>query len=374
MAQQQHIVTSFEDELQGLARSIAEMGGRAEQLVERSIHGAAALDPRSRARGASRPTRRSTSCSGRSRNAPSSSSPAASRWRRTCARRSRAIRIASDLERIGDLGKNIASRGARHRRARPSRNNVRIGVEHLAELGARGRSRRCSTPTPRATSPRRSEVCARDDEIDAVYNSLFRQLLTYMMEDPRNISMCTHLLFCAKNIERIGDHATNIAETVLLPDHRPAMGRAAPVEHARRGLEEQAAMAKPLILIVEDEEPLTLLLRYNLEAEGYEVETVARGDEAEMRLRERVPDLLVLDWMLPGLSGIELCRRLRARDETARAADPDADGARRGGRAHPRPCHRRRRLCRKAVLGAGADGAREGAAAPRPPGARSRRC
>ena len=75
-------------------------------------------------------------------------------------------------------------------------------------------------------------------------------------------------------------------------------------------------MAKPLILIVEDEEPLTLLLRYNLEAEGYEVETVARGDEAEVRLRERVPDLLVLDWMLPGLSGIELCRRVRARDET----------------------------------------------------------
>jgi two-component system phosphate regulon response regulator PhoB len=70
------------------------------------------------------------------------------------------------------------------------------------------------------------------------------------------------------------------------------------------------------IVIVEDEEPLALLLRYNLEAEGYEVETVGRGDEADTRLRERVPDLVVLDWMLPGLSGIELCRRLRARPET----------------------------------------------------------
>jgi two-component system phosphate regulon response regulator PhoB len=70
------------------------------------------------------------------------------------------------------------------------------------------------------------------------------------------------------------------------------------------------------ILIVEDEEPLTLLLRYNLEAEGYEVSTCARGDEADTRLREQVPDLVVLDWMLPGLSGIELCRRLRARPET----------------------------------------------------------
>ena len=72
------------------------------------------------------------------------------------------------------------------------------------------------------------------------------------------------------------------------------------------------------ILIVEDEEPLTLLLRYNLESEGYSVESVARGDEAETRLREKVPDLLLLDWMLPGLSGIELCRRLRARPETER--------------------------------------------------------
>jgi two-component system, OmpR family, phosphate regulon response regulator PhoB len=74
----------------------------------------------------------------------------------------------------------------------------------------------------------------------------------------------------------------------------------------------------PRILIVEDEEPLTLLLRYNLEAEGYLVDTVARGDDAEVRLRESMPDLVLLDWMLPGLSGIELCRRLRQRGDTQR--------------------------------------------------------
>ena len=72
------------------------------------------------------------------------------------------------------------------------------------------------------------------------------------------------------------------------------------------------------ILIVEDEEPLTMLLRYNLEAEGYAVETAVRGDEAEIKISESPPDLVVLDWMLPGLSGIELCRRLRARAPTAR--------------------------------------------------------
>ena len=74
----------------------------------------------------------------------------------------------------------------------------------------------------------------------------------------------------------------------------------------------------PKVLIVEDEEPLAMLLRYNLEAEGYTVETCMRGDEADIRLREDQPDLMILDWMLPGLSGIELCRRLRSRSETER--------------------------------------------------------
>jgi two-component system phosphate regulon response regulator PhoB len=73
---------------------------------------------------------------------------------------------------------------------------------------------------------------------------------------------------------------------------------------------------RPRILIVEDEEALVTLLRYNLEAAGYEVDTVARGDEADVRLKESTPDVVILDWMLPGLSGIELCRRLRTRPET----------------------------------------------------------
>ena len=70
------------------------------------------------------------------------------------------------------------------------------------------------------------------------------------------------------------------------------------------------------ILIVEDEDSLTTLLRYNLESEGYVVDAVARGDEADLRLREGLPDLVLLDWVLPGLSGVELCRRIRARDES----------------------------------------------------------
>ena len=128
------------------------------------------------------------------------------------------------------------------------------------------------------------------------------------------------------------------------------------------------------ILIVEDEEPLTMLLRYNLEAEGYEVETAARGDEADTRLKESSPISIVLDWMLPGLSGIELCRRLRARPETRQlpiimltARGEESEKVRGLG-------HRRRRLHRQAVLGAGTAGARARAVAPRQPGAGRRWC
>jgi two-component system phosphate regulon response regulator PhoB len=77
-----------------------------------------------------------------------------------------------------------------------------------------------------------------------------------------------------------------------------------------------APVAAPRILVVEDEADLALLLTYNLEAEGYNVESAERGDEAELRLAEHTPDLVLLDWMLPGVSGLEICRRLRAREAT----------------------------------------------------------
>ncbi|GGA61850.1 DNA-binding response regulator [Nitratireductor aestuarii] len=77
-------------------------------------------------------------------------------------------------------------------------------------------------------------------------------------------------------------------------------------------------MIAPKIMVVEDDEPLCVLLRYNLEAEGYQVEVITRGDEADLRLQEHVPDLLVLDWMVPAVSGIELCRRVRQRPESER--------------------------------------------------------
>jgi phosphate transport system protein len=211
MAEHQHIVTSFEEELTALARLIAEMGGRAEQLVERSITALLSADV-DLAHEVIEADKRVDELHRQIEESAviliARRQPMASDLRETIA----AIRISNDLERIGDLGKNIARRAVAIQRHSFTQ-NVRVGVEHLAELGLRQVKKVLDAYATRDLA-KAHEVCERDDEIDSVYTSLFRQLLTYMMEDPRSISMCTHLLFCAKNIERIGDHATNIAETV----------------------------------------------------------------------------------------------------------------------------------------------------------------
>ena len=123
-----------------------------------------------------------------------------------------ALRVSNDLERIGDLAKNIAKRVvALDVDFHPQQ--ILRGVEHMAEL-VLAQIKDVLDSFARRDAAKALAVWRGDEEIDAVNNSLFRELLTYMMEDPRNISFCIHLLFCAKNIERMGDHATNIAETV----------------------------------------------------------------------------------------------------------------------------------------------------------------
>ena len=123
-----------------------------------------------------------------------------------------ALRIANDIERLGDHAKNIDNRVLDLSGEFPSQKLVR-GVEHMSGLVLSQLKQVLDAYITRNLSTALA-VWKGDEEIDALCTSLFRELLTYMMEDPRNISFCIHLLFCAKNIERMGDHATNIAETI----------------------------------------------------------------------------------------------------------------------------------------------------------------
>lgn len=123
-----------------------------------------------------------------------------------------ALRISIDLERIGDFAKNISRRsGALADESYPLA--LMRGLKQMGDLAAAQVAGVLASYLKNDVAEAIA-VWRRDEEIDAMYTSLFRELLTYMMEEPRNITFSTHLLFCAKNIERIGDHATNIAETI----------------------------------------------------------------------------------------------------------------------------------------------------------------
>src|SRR3712207_598290 len=120
-----------------------------------------------------------------------------------------AIRVSGDLERIGDLAKNIAKRViAIANQFQPQR--IVAGVQHMSDLVEEQLKDVLDAFTERDVD-KALDVWQRDGSTEALYTSLFRELLTYMMEDPRSITFCAQLLFCAKNIERIGDHTTNIA-------------------------------------------------------------------------------------------------------------------------------------------------------------------
>jgi phosphate transport system protein len=207
----EHIVRSYDTDLQGLRQRIAEMGGIAEKMLVDSVAALARHDkPLAQTVIASDP-RLDVLHREVEENAIltiARRQPLAVDLRETIS----AIRIAGDVERIGDLAKNIAKRAlAIGDDFQPHK--IVVGLRHMNDL-VMGQLKDVLDAYAQKDTAKALDVWKRDGAIDALYTSLFRELLTYMMEDPRNISFCTHLLFCAKNIERIGDHTTNIAETV----------------------------------------------------------------------------------------------------------------------------------------------------------------
>lgn len=207
----EHTVSSFDAELKELGRKVVEMGGQAERLVADSVTSLIRRD----APLAQRVILLDATVDQLQRDieercvlAIAKRQPVAQDLREIVA----ALRISNDIERIGDLAKNVGKRVLAIEGEYHPQKLVR-GVEHISDLVLEQLKEVLDAYAARDQA-KAMNVWTRDGAIDTMYTSLFRELLTYMMEDPRNISVCTHLLFCAKNIERIGDHATNIAETV----------------------------------------------------------------------------------------------------------------------------------------------------------------
>ena len=216
-----HIVRSYDADLEGLRRSLAEMGGMSERMLGDSTVALVRRDTALAQKIISADQRLDNLQRDVEEKAVltiARRQPLANDLRELIS----AIRIAADIERVGDLAKNIAKRAVAISGQFSPPHRAVVGLEHMSRL-VQAQLKDVLDAYAASNEQKAMDVWRRDDEIDALYTSLFRELLTYMMEDPRNITFCTHLLFCAKNIERIGDHATNIAETVYYLVHGTAI-------------------------------------------------------------------------------------------------------------------------------------------------------
>jgi phosphate transport system protein len=211
-----HTVKAYDQELQLLDRRIAQMGGLVERLLAQAFDALEKRDPKL----AETATGSDTAVDALEREIQEQTIQMIAR-RQPMAHDLRQVmtvlKIAGDLERTGDLAKNIAKRamavsGENHPKP------LMTGLKHMVEL-ALSQLKDVLDAYAERDADKAIAVWRRDERIDAMYNSLFRELLTYMMEDPRNIGVCTHLLFAAKNIERVGDHTTNIAENIYYLVH-----------------------------------------------------------------------------------------------------------------------------------------------------------
>jgi phosphate transport system protein len=206
----EHTVKAFGEKLEALTTAVAQVGGLAEAQLADAIEAISRRDT-AKAEAVIASDRRidlmQYQIEDQTLKLLALRQPMAKDLRETLA----ALKMASELERIGDLAKNIAKRAIVLNREQPIRltqSLARMGRSVLAQL------KQVLDAYARRDAESAQAVWKQDGEIDEIYNSLFRELLTYMMEDPRTIGLCTHLLFVAKNIERAGDHCTNVAETV----------------------------------------------------------------------------------------------------------------------------------------------------------------
>lgn len=207
----QHIVRAYDEELNVLSSKINQMGGIAEAMLTDAVDALATHDPGKARSVIERDGLLDTLQQDIEEMAVviiAKRQPMANDLRHIMG----TIRIASDIERIGDLMKNIAKRvTVMEDRFMGARSLA--GIQHMAHL-VLGQVKAVLDSFAQKSPDLARHVWLHDGEVDQLNNSLFRELLTYMMEDPRSITFSTHMLFIAKNIERAGDHATNIAETV----------------------------------------------------------------------------------------------------------------------------------------------------------------
>jgi phosphate transport system protein len=220
----EHIIKSYDDELNRLNKMIVQMGALAESQLAAAIEAVMERDSDL----AAQVVENDTEVDNLERDVDAGAVRVLA-LRQPMARDLRevlsALKIASDLERICDYAANVAKRSIALNAIPPVK--PVYALPRMARL-AQVLTKEVLDAYVARDADKALEVWTRDEELDEMYSGLFRELLTYMMEDPRSITPCTHLLFMAKNIERIGDHATNIAETLYFLVHGRPLNQARP--------------------------------------------------------------------------------------------------------------------------------------------------
>ncbi len=220
----EHIIKSYDEELQRLSKMIVEMGGLAESQLAAAIEAVVKRDSQLAAlviEADEKVDQLERDLDNLAVRLLALRQPMARDLREIVA----ALKIASDLERICDYAANVAKRSIALSQAPPIQPvHALPRMAHLALLLVKD----VIDAYVERDAEKAVAVWMRDEELDEMYSSLFREFLTYMMEDPRNIGVCTHLLFMAKNIERIGDHATNIAEDLYYLVHGTPLAQVRP--------------------------------------------------------------------------------------------------------------------------------------------------
>jgi len=220
----EHIIKSYDEELRRLDNAITQMGGLAETQLASAIEAVVKRDSRLAAdvvEADARVDQLEHDIEAMALRLLALRQPMAVDLRQILS----ALKTASDLERIADYATNVAKRSIVLNQS-PAVKPV-YTLPRMVKL-AEALTKDVLDAYVARDADKAMIVWARDEELDEMYSSLFRELLTYMMEDPRNITACTHLLFMAKNVERIGDHATNIAETVYFLVNGTPMTQARP--------------------------------------------------------------------------------------------------------------------------------------------------
>jgi phosphate transport system protein len=220
----EHIIKSYDEELDRLNKMIVEMGGLAESQLADAIEGVVKRDSDLAARviqDDEKVDQLERDLDNLAIRLLALRQPMARDLREIVA----ALKIAADIERICDYAANVAKRSIALAQSPPVQLVYALPrMAHLAQLLVKD----VIDAYIARDADKAIRVWNRDEELDEMYSSVFRELLTYMMEDPRNIGACTHLLFMAKNIERIGDHATNIAENLYYLVHGTPLTEARP--------------------------------------------------------------------------------------------------------------------------------------------------